>query len=213
VALITGGSGALATALRTALSDAGWIVHAPDRSTLDVTSRRSVEGCFAVLKGLDLLVNCAGIRRDALVARQPSRDRDAVLDVCLRGAFLCSREAARIMSRFGDGHIVNIGSASALTGPAGQSAYAAAKAALIAFTKSIASELGPSGIRANCVLPGWMHTPMTAGLPAALRQQALDTHVLGRCNTPNDAARFIVFLHSLPAVSGQVFSLDSRILR
>jgi 3-oxoacyl-[acyl-carrier protein] reductase len=110
----------------------------------------------------------------------------------------------------GTGHIVNIGSHSAFTGPAGQTAYAAAKAGLIAFTRSLASELGPHGIRVNCVHPGWLETPFTAGVPKEVSRRALEEHVLGRFNTPAEAARFIVFLHSLSAVSGQVFQLDSR---
>jgi len=213
VALITGGSGALATALHGELIEAGWQVLTPLRSELDVTSPEQVERFYSGLTRLDLLINNAGIRRDALLLHQPEADRDAVLDVCLRGAFLCSRAAARLMVEQKGGHIVNLGSNSALTGPAGQSAYAAAKAGLVALTKSLAAELGPQGVRVNCVLPGWLETKFTSGLPAEVTRRALDAHVLGKFNTPRDAARFIVFLHSMSAVSGQVLQLDSRISR
>jgi len=213
VALITGGAGTLATALRQELAAAGWEVHAPARTELEVTNSASVADNFAGLTQLDLLVNNAGLTHDALFVTQPEPDRDAVLDVCLRGAFRCSREAARLMQRQGHGHIVNIGSHSALTGPAGQTAYAAAKAGLVALTKSLAAEFGPHNIRVNAVLPGWLESRMTAAVSAAVRQRALQAHALGRFNTPAEAARFIAFLHSMTAVSGQVFSLDSRLSR
>ena len=211
VVLITGGSGGLAGALREEFSASGWKVIAPAHADLDVTSPEQVARGFTGLKRLDLLINNAGIRRDALLAQQPESDRDAVLNVCLRGAFLCSREAARLMVAEKSGHILNVGSNSALTGPAGQSAYAAAKAGLIGLTKSLAAELGPSGVRVNCVLPGWLETNFTSGLPEGIIARARDAHVLGKFNTPHDAARFIGFLHGMTAVSGQVFQLDSRI--
>ena len=213
VVLITGGSGGLAGALHEEFSASGWHVIAPGRETMDVTSADNVAGFFSGLNRLDLLINNAGIRRDALLAQQPETDRDAVLDVCLRGAFLCSREAARLMAGQKEGHILNVGSYSALTGPAGQSAYAAAKAGLIGFTKSLAAELGPSGVRVNCVLPGWLETNFTAKLPEGVIRRALEAHVLGKFSTPRDAARFICFLHGMTGVSGQVFQLDSRISR
>lgn len=213
VAVVTGGSGELAAALSMQLEARGWLVKAPGRSELDVTDSRRVTEYFRALPAVDLLVNNAGIRRDALLARQPEADRDAVLDVCLRGAFLCSRVAADIMSRRGGGHIVNIGSHSALTGPAGQTAYAAAKAGLAGLTKSLAAELGPLGIRVNCILPGWLETKFTRDVPEAARITALEGQSMGQFNTPADAAQFITFLQSMAAVSGQVFLLDSRILR
>jgi NAD(P)-dependent dehydrogenase (short-subunit alcohol dehydrogenase family) len=212
VALITGGEGALASALHRQLAAAAWTVHAPGRSELDVTSAASVQNYMTGLGGLDLLVNCAGITRDGLLLSQHEAERDAVLDVCLRGAFVCAREAARLMLPQGRGHIVNIGSHSALTGPSGQSAYAAAKAGLIALTKSLALELGPAGIRVNTVLPGWFDSKMTRAASDTARARALAANALGKFGTVDDAARFVLFLHSLPAVSGQLFCLDSRIV-
>src|SRR5688572_3914607 len=93
VALITGGTGDLAIALRLALEEAGWLVLAPGRMDLDVTSTASVQRFFSSLSQLDILINNAAVCHDALLISQPPEERDAVLDVCLRGAFLCSREA------------------------------------------------------------------------------------------------------------------------
>ena len=213
VVLITGGSGGLAAALHEVFAADGWQVIAPSHGDLNVICPEAVKRLFSGLTRLDLLVNNAGIRRDALLPQQSEADRDAVLDVCLRGAFYCSREAGRIMVPTGEGHIVNVGSNSALTGPAGQSAYAAAKAGLIALTKSLAVELGPLGVRVNCVLPGWLETKFTAGMPEEIINRARNAHVLGQFNTPQQAARFVRFLHGMTAVSGQVFQLDSRISR
>ncbi len=211
VVLITGGGGGLAAALREEFFRADWEVLAPPRAELDVTNATGVARYFQFLPRLDLLVNNAGLRRDAPLATQPAADRDAVLEVCLRGAFLCCRAAVGIMRRQGAGHVVNIGSYSALTGPAGQTAYAAAKAGLTGLTQALAAELGPESIRVNCVLPGWMETAFVRDVPPAAANRARASHVLGKFNTTTDAARFIRFLDSMTAVSGQVFQLDSRI--
>lgn len=213
VALITGGQGALAKALRAELEAQQWQVQAPGRDALDVTEPASVRARVADLPRLDLLVHNAGFLRDAPLARMSEADFAAVLEVHLRGAFLCARAALRPMLRQGGGHLVFVGSFSALSGPAGQANYAAAKAGLIGLAQSLAAEYGGRGVRANVVLPGLLETPMSAPLltdPERPRR-ALAAHTLGRFNTPAEAARFIAFLHSLPHTSGQVFSLDSRI--
>ena len=113
------------------------------------------------------------------------------------------------------GHLIQIGSYSALCGPAGQANYAAAKAGLIALSQSLAAEYGPRGIRANVILPGFLDTKLTRHLldDEAQHQRILSDHTLGKLTTPQDTARFIAFLHTLPAISGQVFQLDSRISR
>ena len=212
-ALITGGDGDLARAIRRHLEAEGWRVVAPGRAALDVTSSRSVSNYFTGLPSLDLLVNNAGVRRDALLHQQNGEEAAEVIDVNLRGTFLCSRAAAGIMIPQGFGHIVNIGSHSALTGPAGQTAYAAAKAGVAALTKSMAAEWGSANLRVNCVLPGWLETKFTRGVPAAARARALEGQALRRFNTIEDTARFIAFLHSMTAVSGQIFLLYSRLTR
>jgi NAD(P)-dependent dehydrogenase (short-subunit alcohol dehydrogenase family) len=211
-ALITGGEGDLARHIRAELEFAGWDVLAPGRVELDVLQPKAF---FAQIGRLDLLINNAGVFRDASLLKMSEEDFDAVLDVNLKGAFLCTQAALKLMSRQREGHIINIGSYSALSGPAGQANYAAAKAGLIALTQSTAKEYGPRNIRANCLLPGFLETKMTRHLleDAAWKVQLLSQHTLGRLNTPQDAARFILMLHAMPAVSGQVFQLDSRIHR
>lgn len=165
----------------------------------------------ADLGAVSILVNNAGVTRDGLALRMSEEDWDTVLDTNLKGAFLCSRAAAKRMIKQRDGSIVQIGSYSALNPPVGQAAYAASKAGLIGLTKSLAKELGPRNIRVNCVLPGFLETRMTAALSAEARAAAIARHALGRFNTVEDAARFIRTLCTLPHVSGQVFQLDSRV--
>ncbi len=213
VALITGGAGALATAIRAELESQGWQVHAPSHAEMDVTDAEAVQQRIGPLRRLDLLVHAAGITRDDLMLKLSAADFEEVLQVNLKGAFLCSQAALKLMVRQREGHILHIGSFSALSGPAGQANYAAAKAGLIGLTQSIAAEYGPRGIRANCVLPGFLDTPMTRHLleNEAQRARVLAAHCLGRLNTVEDAARFIAFLQSLNSISGQVFQLDSRL--
>lgn len=213
IAVITGGAGDLAQAIATELRQAGFEVLTPGRDALDVTSADSVRAFFAGVKRLDLLVNNAGVCRDVSVAKMTEADFDHVVDVNLKGAFLVAQSAVKLMSKQRHGHLVNIGSYSALSGPAGQANYAAAKAGLIGFTQSVAKEYGAGNIRANCVLPGFLETKMTRHLleDAAWRESLMSQHTLGRLNTAQDVARFIDFLHSMENVSGQVFQLDSRV--
>lgn len=213
-ALVTGGGGELAAAIAAELERRGFEVLAPGRDALDVSDEGSVAAYFEsrVGGGLELLVNNAGLRRDALIASMSESDWDEVMGVNLRGAFLCARLALRGFVKRRRGHVVNIGSYSGRSGPAGQANYAASKAGLVALTQSIAKEGGRRGVRANCVLPGWMETKFTDGVSAPVRERALGFHALGRFNTPPEAARFIGFLHEdMEAVSGQVFQLDSRV--
>lgn len=214
-AVITGGEGDLAKAIRAELKSAGYEVVAPGRAELDVTDSASVKAFFGHLKQIDLLVNNAGLVRDMPVVKMESADFDSVVDVNLKGAFLVSQAAVKLMSKQRHGHIVNVGSYSALSGPAGQSNYAAAKAGLIGLTQSLAKEYGARNLRVNCVLPGFLETKMTRHLLAdeVWRENLLRGHALGRLNTPADAARFITFLHSMENISGQVFQLDSRVKR
>lgn len=208
--MITGGAGDLATALGDEFAGAGAEVHAPGRAELDVRSAQNIEDWFSRIERVDVLINNAGITGDALMAKLEPDGWDAVLDTNLKGAFLCSRAAAKRMIRQREGHIVQIGSYSALHPPVGQAAYAASKAGLIGLTKSLAREFGSRNVRVNCVLPGFLETRMTAGLGDGPRSAALERHVLGRFNTIGDAARFIRMLTTMDHVSGQVFQLDSR---
>lgn len=214
-AVITGGDGDLAKSICAELKQAGFAIVAPGRDELDVTNADSVKAFFANVKQIDLLVNNAGVCRDVALAKMDEADFDRVVDVNLKGAFLVSQAAVKLMAKQRCGHIVNIGSYSALSGPAGQANYAAAKAGLIGLTQSIAKEYGARNVRVNCVLPGFLETKMTRHLlnDAVFSESLQQAHALGRLNTPQDAARFMVFLHSLENVSGQVFQLDSRVRR
>lgn len=215
VAITTGGAGDLAQAIVAELRGAGFTVLAPGHAELDVSRADSVRAFFSGLKQVDLFINNAGVCRDVSVAKMTEADFDHVVDVNLKGSFLTTQAAVKLMSRQRRGHIINIGSYSALSGPAGQANYAAAKAGLIGLTQSTAREYGARNIRANCILPGFLETKMTRHLleDAAWREGLMSQHALGRLNTAQDVARFIVFLHSLENVSGQVFQLDSRVRR
>lgn len=213
VALITGGEGELARAIRQELQAQGWSVHSPGHAEMDVTQKDAVQAVIGRLPRLDLLVHNAGILRDGSLLKMETADFDDVLQVHLKGAFFCAQAALNTMVRQGQGHIVNIGSFSALSGPPGQANYAAAKAGLIALTQSLAAEYGTRNIRVNCVLPGFLDTRMSRPLLERQRTVIESAHALGRLNTAVDAARFVAFLHTLDHVSGQLFQLDSRIRR
>lgn len=185
---------------------------------MDVSRAESVEaGIAEVLSGLgriDILVNNAGITRDALLVRMREEDWDAVLDVNLKGAFLCSRAVAKVMMKQRGGSIVNITSIMGLTGNAGQANYSAAKAGLIGLTKSLARELGSRGIRVNAVAPGWIETAMTDSLPEAVREAILKQIPLGRLGNADDVAGAVVFLCSDEAsyITGQVLTVDGGLV-
>lgn len=213
VAVITGGRGDLARACAAAFVARGWRALAPGRDSLDVTSPDSVEAFFGKVDRIDALVNNAGVTGDSLVARMGDDDWERVVQINLRGAFLCSRAAVRPMAKRRRGHIIHIGSWSGLRGNAGQANYAAAKAALIGLSASLAKEYGARSIQSNVVLPGFLETKMTAPAPAAARERALAEHALGRFNTAQSAAEFIAFLAGMEHVSGQIFQLDSRVGR
>lgn len=213
-ALITGGAGDLAKAIHAELERSGFAVYAPPRATLDVADVASIEIAFANLSRLDLLVCAAGVTADRTMANLSETQFDAVLRTNLSGAFRCARAALKLMARQRVGHVAFIGSFSALSGPAGQANYAAAKAGLIGLTHSLAREYGARNIRVNCILPGFMETRMTAALGDDLRAKFKAAHTLGRFNTPLEVAKFVRFLHlDLPHTSGQVFNLDSRVHR
>ncbi len=209
--LITGGEGDLARALRLALADD--VVHAPGRKALDVRDEAQVEAYFAGLERIDVLIANAGLTRDSAMASLSAEDFDEVVRVNLRGAFLCTRAAIKKMVKQRSGHVLLIGSRAAKNGTRGQSAYAAAKAGLVGLAQSVAKEYGARNIRCNVVLPGFLETKMTAGVTEKRRAEVLEEHALGRFNTPENAARAIAFLARLDHVSGQVFTLDSRIDR
>ena len=211
VAVITGGAGDLARAVASQLRDTGLQVHTPGRDALDVSNEESVSAFFDQLGRVDLLINNAGARHDALCAAMSDAAWEQVIAVNLRGAFLCSRVAGMKMMRQRAGHIINIGSFAPRAGTLGQVNYAAAKAAVIGLTQSMARELGKRNVRVNCVSPGFLETKFVADMSEETIRQTRELHELGRFNTVEDAARFIVFLDTMEYVSGQVFQLGSRI--
>ncbi|QQL46381.1 SDR family NAD(P)-dependent oxidoreductase [Sulfuriroseicoccus oceanibius] len=210
VVVITGGRGGLGSALAKAFAEAGWMVHAPGRDALDVASAESVDAYFSQLGAVDVLVNNAGITRDTPLLKMSEAQWDEVIDVNLNGAARCARAVVRGMVKRRRGAIVNVSSYSALSGPAGQANYAAAKAGLIGFTKALAKEVGGRGVRVNAVLPGFLETKMTDQVSDAVKERARAAHALGQFNTAEQAAEFVVNLVRMDAVSGQVFQLDSR---
>jgi NAD(P)-dependent dehydrogenase (short-subunit alcohol dehydrogenase family) len=211
--LISGGEGDLARAVALEFSQLGADVRAPGRGTMDVRDEAQVQAFFQRYPQLDVLIANAGLTHDGPVTGLTGADFSEVVETNLRGAFLCARAALKPMLAQRGGHILFIGSRAARGGTQGQSLYAAAKAGLIGFAQSLAREYGPRNIRCNVVLPGFLETRMTAPLSAARREEVRAEHALGRFNTVGNAARFIAFLAGLDHVSGQVFTLDSRIDR
>jgi len=209
-AVITGGTGALGRALASALQSPGWSVVALGSRDLDVRNRAAVQEYFRQRK-TNLLICAAGVTHDAPLVRLSENTWDETWHVNFKGAALCADAVLPGMLAENNGHIVFISSFSALHPPAGQAAYASAKAALLGLATELAARHGSSNIRVNAVLPGFLETKMTASVTDRRRTEILAAHTLGRLNTCHEAARFIRFLHhEMPHTSGQVFQLDSR---
>lgn len=230
VALITGASGGLGRALVTELLAQGWHVaagfhrekvHAESEFLrplpLDVTSRDAVQAAVAQVltrwSRVDLLINNAGLTADHLSWQLTDDEWQRVLDVNLKGAFLCAQAVLRPMLKQRSGHILNISSFSGRTGNSGQANYAAAKAGLLGLTTSLAKEVGTRNVRVNAILPGVLPTPMTARLTPEQLAAFAAANALGRLNDLAEVARFTAFLATTQNISGQVFQLDSRIAR
>jgi 3-oxoacyl-[acyl-carrier protein] reductase len=160
---------------------------------------------------VDVLVNNAGVTRDGLAVRMGELDWDEVVDANLTGPFFCIRAAGRIMLQQRSGHIISIASLSGLQGREGQANYSASKAGLIGLTRTAARELGPSNIKVNAVLPGYLGTDMGQAASDRVRERAIDENTLGRTSDPGEVAEFVYRLSLMNNVSGQVFNLDSRI--
>src|SRR5262245_12465641 len=162
----------------------------------------------------DILVNNAGVTRDALAIRMSLEDWDAVINTNLRGAFSFSQALVRAMTKQRSGRIINISSVIGLMGNAGQANYAASKAGLIGFTKSLARELARRNITVNAVAPGFVITDMTVGLSDQIKETIHSKIPLGRTGTPEDIAAAVAFLASPEAayITGQVLCVDGGIV-
>ena len=180
----------------------------------DVSSAESVEAMIKevveAFGGIDILVNNAGITRDGLLMRMKEEDWDAVINTNLKGVFYCTKAVSKLMMKKRAGRIVNMASVVGLTGNAGQANYAAAKAGVIGFSKTMAKELASRGITVNMVAPGYIDTDMTAVLSESVRETMVSGIPLGRAGTPEDVANAVLFLVSDDAsyITGQVINVD-----
>ena len=180
----------------------------------DVSEGKQIESAIAAaeqaLGPVDILVNNAGITRDNLLLRMTEAEWDEVLAANLKGAFLTTKAVLKGMMKRRSGRIINVTSIIGLTGNKGQANYAASKAGLIGFTKSVAKEYGSRGILVNAIAPGFIETDMTSGLPEEARQAMLAGITLGRLGRPADVAGAVLFLASDLAgyITGQVLVVD-----
>jgi 3-oxoacyl-[acyl-carrier protein] reductase len=180
----------------------------------DVSSTDEVndmmETIISTYGSIDILVNNAGITRDQLLLRMADDDWDRVLAVNLRGVFLCTKAVLKYMLKARWGRIINMSSIVGFTGNAGQSNYAASKAGIIGFTRSVAREVASRGITVNAVAPGFIETDMTARLSEKQRQDITSRIPLGFLGTPEDVASIAAFLAGEDSryITGQVISVD-----
>ncbi len=226
-ALVTGGSRGIGAAIVRELAAAGAEVVLGFRAgaeeaeavarevgaravQADVSSPDDAVRLISEAGDLDILVNNAGVTRDGLLARMPDEDWREVLDTNLSSVFYTCRAVARPMMRKRAGAIVNVSSIVGLRGNWGQTNYAASKAGIIGFTKSLARELGSRGVRANVVAPGYVGTRLTGVLPEQAKQQMLEATPLGRFGEPADVAGAVRFLCSDEAafITGEVLLVD-----
>ena len=226
-ALVTGASRGIGRAIAAELARAGAAVVLGYRSgrgeaealaaelgaravQADVSSHDDAARLVAEAGDLDILVNNAGLTRDGLLARMPDDDWRTVLETNLSSVFYTCRAVCRPMMRKRAGSIVNVSSIVGVHGNWGQTNYAASKAGIIGFTKSLARELGSRGVRANVVAPGYVKTQLTDVLPEAATSAMLENTPLGRLGEPEDVAGAVRFLCSDAAafITGEVLLVD-----
>ena len=181
---------------------------------LDVSNAEEVEKVFEETRKefgrIDILVNNAGITKDGLLMRMREDAWDAVMDINLKGVFLCSREAVKDMTRQRYGRIISITSVAAFMGNPGQANYSASKAGIVGFTKTVAREYAVRGITVNAVAPGFIETSMTDVLPVNIKDDMKKLIPLGRFGTVDDVAQAVIFLASPDAgyITGQVIHVN-----
>jgi len=219
VAVITGASRGIGRSIALALAEAGAKIVAVDLDpvataaivdelkgmgteaiavignvTVTEDTEKMIDAAVAAFGRVDILVNNAGITRDGLLMRMKDEDWDAVLTVNLKGAFLCSRAASKVMTKQRYGRIINIASVVGQMGNAGQANYCASKAGLIGLTKSNARELAKRNVTVNAVAPGFIATAMTDALPEKVREELTAQIPLARLGSAEDIAHAVVFL-------------------
>ena len=185
----------------------------------DVSNFEEVENLISEAKeklgSIDILVNNAGITKDGLLMRMKQEDFESVLDVNLKGVFNTTKLITPIMMKQRAGKIINISSVVGLVGNAGQCNYAASKAGVIGFSKSIARELAPRGVNINVVAPGYIDTDMTNGLSDKVKESILQTIPMKKMGSTKDVANLVLFLSSglSDYITGQVINVDGGMVR
>jgi len=177
---------------------------------VDTDAAGLIDKAVATYGQVDILVNNAGITRDGLLLRMKNEDWDAVLDTNLKGAFLCIRAAAKVMSKQRSGRIINISSVVGEMGNAGQANYCASKAGLLGLTKSVARELARRNVTVNAITPGFIVTDMTDDMTEKAREAMTEQIPLGRLGEVDDIANAVIFLASDQSsyVTGQVLGVN-----
>ena len=181
---------------------------------LDVSNQQDVTNAFSIFSGelgpVDILINNAGITRDSLIMRMKEDDWDAVININLKGTFLCSKEAIKLMAKQRQGKIISISSVVAFMGNPGQANYSSSKAGLIGLTKTIAKEYAGRGIRANAVAPGFIQTAMTDALSDKVKDEMRQAIPLGTFGTAEDVTNAVIFLSSSESdyITGQVIHVN-----
>ena len=182
--------------------------------SLDLSKSEDIQGLFNYVEmnklNVDILVNNAGITKDGLILRMKENDFDSVIDVNLKGVFNTTKAASGIMMKQRYGKIINISSVVGLSGNAGQCNYAASKAGVIGFSKSIARELATRNVNVNVVAPGYINTDMTKDLPEKIKENIIQSIPMKKIGEPKEVANLVLFLASELSdyITGQVISVD-----